>query len=88
MYINVTRFRTSNPIHLIVLFFVCYEHINNIEDRNLLICSIMSLSPMKRKQEINKAAKNVNISGHQVQLSYIPLSIQKSNFSFRNVNFV
>ena len=48
----------------------------------------MSLFPMKRKQEINKAAKNVNISGHQVQLSYIPLSIQKSNFSFRNVNFI
>lgn len=54
----------------------------------MLIRSSMSLFPMKRKQAINKAAKNLDISGHQVQLSYIPLLIQKSNFSFRNVIFI
>ena len=87
MSINVTRFRAKKLIHLIVLF-LCYEYINDIEDQNMLICSIMSLFPMKRKKAINKADKNLNISGHQMQLSYIPLSIQKSNFSFRNVNFI
>ena len=87
MYINVTRFRASKLIHLIVLF-LCYEYINNIEHQNMLIRSSMSLFPMKRKQAINKAAKNLDISGHQVQLSYIPLLIQKSNFSFRNVIFI
>ena len=42
----------------------------------------MPLFPMKWKQAIDKAVKNLNISGHQVQLSYIPLLIQKSNFYF------